>query len=173
MILRELIDTVDPSEELYIGSASAFVFIGTKAEYIKYIDRIDRDLQNRYKEVFERGMHGFARFTNARDRICNRYISKINMDTDYKEARELIEKASSEIFKVVKDDAMYALKNRERYKKYQPLSEREVASDTPRILGGRAIIVSGEESHNTFWLREECKRYLRKLDAEEANETLR
>ena len=166
MTLRELIDKADPSEELYIGSASEFVFIGTKAEYFKYIDRIDRDLQNKFKEVFERVMRDFARLRTTRERIYKRYISGITMDTDYEKAKELISKASNEVFRIAKNDAMYALKNRERYKTYQPLSERKVISDTPRILGGRAIVVEGDERHNTFWLREEFEPYLKKLDRE-------
>lgn len=119
-----------PFETLFIGSASAFFFIGDFEEYEKEIDQISE----RYKEVFDTSLKSAEREW----KYFRYYMPKDHPQYEIKHAAYLKAKLKKQYFD-----------------EHPNLREREVVKMYPSILDpGTIIIIEGYEA-GKYWLKSE------------------
>ena len=137
MKLRELIEVMPDDRQLYIGSASNFLFIGTKAEYLKSEEWLSAWYYTRSKE-------NLKRYQRELDTILNARTLKLYRLKQKKTCEQSIERLNNYL------------------KEYIPLDEREVLDKYLRIQGGIAIIVEGSDC-GRFWTKEEYQEFMENI----------
>lgn len=154
MTLKEFLDTLPDDEEIAVGAASGYFYLGSKSHFLEkegYLStRLLQDLVD----------------SKNRAKLDVQYICQVGV-APKKEARrnngkDLPAETMEEYIQRINDTAKrlsYLLRRVElrntAIARFKPLITREVKrSDKKQIYGGLQIIVSGNEA-GKFWLKEE------------------
>ena len=150
MKLKEFIEGIDDEEKMiYIGTGSAWQFIGTKAEYEEHFQTIEDMIYNNVKQ----------KYFNAGARLKDLYREPIPvMSNPIGYAHKLIAVAEA-IYKakISYDHTKYV------YESYLPLKEREIKEEfqpDPYLPNEVGLVVYGKEV-GKFWFKEEFDRFIK------------
>lgn len=159
MNLIEQIKILNNDEDVYIGSKSAFFFIGKPEEFIRDIDSLDKQL---YDMAVRRVSSSKARITthkNSKPKKDKKEVRRVWVDCkrvvkvlEYEDLLKLWENR----LKILENTLKNNIKLVENYKH---LNKRKV-KDVYRNIDNNAniVIVEGEEA-SRFWFKSEWERY--------------
>ena len=87
MILVNYLEQVDPDARLYIGSKSGFFFIGTKDEFIEFVDRekIDKQFLKNFRSCLRKAKTDLANL----EKMIPKYKAKLETCKDLKKLEQL------------------------------------------------------------------------------------
>lgn len=152
MKLKEYLET-NPTERLYIGSKSGFFFIGTKTEFMKSCEKLEKKLFNNFKTVLK----------NAKVNLKLIEKTIIEVESDLEKAKKpadkkQLEKDLSDLNKRLHLKKVSIQYNERAIETFKPLLEREIIyifnkTTMPDELG-IAIKLEGYES-GKYWTYQE------------------
>ena len=143
MILDKYMKNIKPNENIYIGSGSGYLFIGTLRQYKIDFDKISQDATRQLNKTIER--------LNALVEHINQEIDKANQELDGHNLPKIKERLTRT--------------KKSLYERIVLDSYKKVMVDEP----GTAIIIRGSEN-GRFWLRSEYEQVKKEAERREMSE---
>lgn len=143
--IDEFIKDLDPSTIIYLGSQTAFFFIGNKATYEKLVDKLTTKYEKHFKRLVKES-------TERRNNLMKDAMAfKRKEDEDDIKFAMRMKALGTALFQAISSNETAI----EKDKRFKPIRERKVISaDVKTFENGLAVVIEGDEVGG-FWMATE------------------